>query len=84
MTNTNKAKRGAPSITDARSKGKLLAALKGIKGVEGYAEPSYYHKRQLADAGYIGFETVKTEGRGRPRHTAKLLPKGHATVNFAK
>lgn len=80
----NTAKRGAPSITDTRSKGKLLAALKGIKGTEGYAEPSYYHKRQLADAGYIGFVTEKSEGRGRPRHTAKLTPKGHATVNFAK
>lgn len=85
MTNTNTTtKRGAPSITDTRNKGKLLAALRGIKGQENYAEPSYYIKQQLADAGYIGFETKKLAGRGRPRHIAKLTPRGQATVNFAR
>ena len=83
MTNSNSnSKRGAPSIFDRKDK--LLAALKGIKGMEGYAEPSYYHKRQLAEAGYVGFVAVKQEGRGRPRHNTKLTPKGQAVINFAR
>jgi hypothetical protein len=78
----NKAKRGAPSIFERKDK--LLKALKGIKGYEGYAEPSYYHKRLLAEEGYVGFVTVKQAGRGRPRHNTKLTPKGQAIINFAR
>jgi len=83
-TNTATTKRGAPSIFDSRNKDKLLAALRGIKGQEGVRAPSYDLQRQLADAGDVGVEIVKQEGRGRPKHRAKLTPRGQATVNFAR
>jgi len=76
------AKRGAKSIFDAASKGKLVAALKAIKGMEGYAEPSYYHKRQLAEQNYIAFDAVKTGARGRPQYRARVTNKGQALINF--
>jgi len=74
------AKRGAKSIFE--SKQKLVAALKAVKGMEGYAEPSYYHKRQMAERDYIAFDVVKTEGRGRPQHRARVTARGQALINF--
>lgn len=74
------AKRGAKSIFE--NKAKLVQALKAIKGMEGYAQPSYYHLRQLADRNYIQFDTVKTEARGRPRHQARVTARGQAMINF--
>lgn len=74
------AKRGAKSIFE--NKGKLIAALKAVKGHEGYAEPSYYHKRQLAERDLIAFESVKSEGRGRPQHQARVTARGQAMINF--
>lgn len=76
------AKRGAKSIFDAANKHKLVRALKAIKGMEGYAEPSYYHKRQLAEADLIAFDAVKREGRGRPQHRARVTARGQAMINF--
>ena len=85
MSNEVKYGRGAPSITDPRNKTKLVEALKGIKGIEGYAEPSYHIKRQLAEAGYMKFvKGAPNGGRGRPANIAQLMPKGHAVVNFSK
>ena len=76
------AKRGAKSIFE--NKQKLVAALKGIKGHEGYAEPSRYHKMQMAEQGLVQFEIIQTGTRGRPQHKAKLTSRGQAYVNFAK
>ena len=78
------AKRGAKSIFDADKKDKLVDALRAVKGMEGYAEPSYYHKRQMAEQGLIRFDVVKTGGRGRPQHNARVTSKGQALINFAK
>ena len=74
------AKRGAKSIFE--NKQKLVSALKAVKGMEGYAEPSYYHKRQMAERDYIAFVVVKREGRGRPQHRARVTSKGQALINF--
>ena len=81
----NKEGRGAPGIFERRSKEKLVAALKGVKGIEGFKQPSYYIKKQLAENGYLEFyKDPESSGRGRPQHLAKLTARGHATVNFAK
>lgn len=74
------AKRGAKSIFE--NKTKLVAALKAVKGHEGYAEPSYYHKRQLAEQNLIAFDVVKREGRGRPQHRARVTARGQAMIDF--
>jgi len=74
------AKRGAKSIFE--NKGKLVSAPKGIKGAEGYAEPSYYHLRQMAERDLVAFDVVKRAGRGRPRHCARVTARGQALINF--
>ena len=76
------AKRGAKSIFENRDK--LVAALKAIKGAEGYAEPSRYHKVQMADRGLIQFDTVQTGGRGRPALKARVTRLGQSYINFAR
>ena len=78
------AKRGAKSIFDAANKGKLVDALKAIKGVEGFAQPSRYHKIQMAERGLIQFDTVHTGGRGRPALKARVTRLGQSYINFAK
>jgi hypothetical protein len=78
------AKRGAKSIFDTENRSKLVDALKAIKGVEGYAQPSRYHKIQMAERGLIEFDTVKTGGRGRPAKKARVTRKGQSYINFAK
>lgn len=83
MTDTIKNKTGRPSIFDNRAK--LADALRGVKGVEGYSEPSRFIKLKLADAGYISITPGKSDGtRGRPAYVVKLTPRGHAAVNFAR
>lgn len=74
------AKRGAKSIFE--NKAKLVSALKAIKGAEGYAAPSYYHLRQMADRDLVAFDVVKHKGRGRPRHQARVTARGQAMINF--
>ena len=76
------AKRGAKSIFDATNKQKLVDALRAVKGTEGYAEPSRYHKQLMADAGLIAFDTVRTGGRGRPPQQARVTARGQALINF--
>lgn len=78
------AKRGAKSIFDAANKGKLVAALKGVKGTEGFVKPSRFIQMQMAECGFIEFDTVQTGTRGRPAHAARLTRLGHSYVNFAK
>jgi len=78
------AKRGAKSIFDADKKDRLVDALRAVKGMEGYAEPSRYHKVLMADAGLIAFDTVKTGGRGRPQLKARVTARGQAMINFAR
>lgn len=79
--NTIANKTGRPGVMDDR--GRTVAALKGIRGVEGYAEPSRYIKMKLAEAGLISFAKAEPTGsRGRRPYVATLTPKGHATVNF--
>ena len=83
MTDTIKNKPGRPSIFDDRAK--LTDALRGVKGVEGYSEPSRFIKLKLADAGYITIIPGKSDGtRGRPAFVTKLTARGHAVVNFAR
>ena len=74
------AKRGAKSIFEKKTK--LVSALKAVKGQEGYAHPSRYHLHQMADAGLLRFEDVKTGGRGRPRQVALVTSRGQALINF--
>ena len=74
------AKRGAKSILE--NKVKLVAALKAIKGHEGYAEPSRYHKQILAENELIRFDTIKTGRRGRPSQSARVTARGQALINF--
>lgn len=74
------AKRGAKSIFE--NKAKLVAALKAVKGAEGYAQPSYYHLRQMAERDLVAFDAVKHKGRGRPRHQARVTARGQALINF--
>lgn len=83
MNDTIKNKPGRPSIFDDRAK--LADALRGIKGVEGYSVPSRFIKLKLADAGYIRIVPGESDGKpGRPAFVTKLLPRGHAVVNFAR
>ena len=79
---TQSKKAGRPATLS--DKQRTVNALRGIRGVEGYTEPSRYIKLKLADAGLITFVHVKKGGQGRPEHMAKLTPRGNAMVNFSK
>lgn len=78
------AQRGAKNIFDAANKAKLVAALKGIKGAEGFAQPSRFIQMQLAERDLIRFEVVQTGTRGRPAHKAAVTRTGQCIINFAK
>ena len=82
MTDTAK-KRGPASVLEDRTK--LVAALRGIRGTEGYVRPSRFVRLKLAEAGYITIVPGESDGtRGRPAYITKLTPRGNAVVNFAK
>jgi hypothetical protein len=76
------AKRGAKSIFEKREK--LVAALKGIKGAEGFVKPSRFIQMQMAERGLIQFDTVQTGTRGRPALKARVTRLGQSYINFAK
>jgi hypothetical protein len=76
------AKRGAKSIFEKRKK--LIAALKAIRGTEGYAQPSRYHKIQMAERGLIRLEPAETGLRGRPALVAQITRLGQSYINFEK
>ena len=78
------AKRGAKSIFDTANKGKLVTALKGIKGTEGFVKPSRFIQMQLAERGMIEFDTIQTGTRGRPALKARVTRLGQSYINFAK
>lgn len=78
------AKRGAKSIFEAEKRNALIAALRAVKGIEGNTLPSRFLQKQMEERGLIAFDTVKSGGRGRPQHVAKVTPKGQAYINFAK
>ena len=82
MTDTAN-KRGPKGVLEDRTK--LVAALRGIRGAEGYDRPSRFIRLKLADAGFVTIVPGETDGtRGRPADVVKLTPRGHAVVNFAR
>ena len=82
MTDTAN-KRGPKGVLEDRAK--LVDALRGVRGMEGYTRPSRFIRLKLADAGYITIFPGEADGtRGRPADVVKLTARGHAVVNFAK
>lgn len=64
--------RGRPAFLE--NKKEVAMALRDLSGV------SYYLTRKLAKAGYVSFEVVKSEGRGRPAKRPVLTGKGRGLV----
>lgn len=58
-------KRGRPSVL-----GNSTQVVKILRDVASGKRPSYYLSHQLVEAGYMKFDSKKSEGRGRP----KLIP----------
>jgi len=85
MTATaNTTKRGRKEIFEKRDL--YVRSLREIlNGVPADSKPtaSYFLKRRLADAGLVEFVAVKGEGRGRPRHEARLTRLGLAELATA-
>jgi DNA-binding PadR family transcriptional regulator len=70
-------KRGRKEIFDKPAL--MKRALREIRNgapAEGKPTATYFLTRRLAEAGLVEFETVKSEGRGRPRHVARLTREG--------
>lgn len=78
------AKRGRKEIFEKREL--LVKALREIRSGTAEGEKptaTYFLKRRLAEQGLIEFVAVKSEGRGRPRHEAKLTRDGYLALATA-
>lgn len=85
-TPTEGKKRGPKGIfeRDGAVEAALLAIHAGA-GADGEKMPSRFIEKQLAEAGMVHFQPVKTPGAvGRPRHVAMLTAAGLVRIGFTE